>query len=640
MPERRQELFDGYRLNLMERSDAGTPRIDGALPRLLGSILEANPGARFNDAATYLPGISPLPRLADATFADQLNTIAARSGPNDPPDVQDTAQVFAEFAGQLGAYLEYAHLLHDTALREPNLDQADRADIRRSQTALASAAREAIREVPDALETSLRKVEANLALVEHELANDSPSNERVQTLQTEIQAHKQTLAFLQNVLADYQTRPETSHLSTVRAHLDLQDVQERLAKPIGTVDRSKIIIGSAISQGVQTFLHLGEVRSWMNVIADNHISRSDALGVLGRAGLSGSVTGLAHEAIGGFMKPVIESGLQAIGIPTLKPVKADAIVPKPLHSAVGEYGEMLQKSSQALADEKAQVDQEHLRVSNKQLRSDTVLALGDTIAYIPRSAIQTLRQGLEDLGGFNLDTPHVLSSFSAIGSGMAGAAKAAVQLKTTYTDPQGRTFHTFEPQRTSQTSLPHKLKQSLDITQAKVRSNFYSKMASGVQAATLSGIVPKTSDSEPINGAQRAKNALLSMAGPVAYLSSIYANQAVPSEIKAHKGKIEPGDRLANAAFNIAAQNRPHLPRATGADSYLRPLENTYHALRGVLQVAPQATTEALNLLDRGVTEVVRRTAAAVKSNEPPSSQTVDDQPTSSTPPQAPGSHP
>lgn len=85
LPERHQELFGNYRLDLMERGSTDMPRIDGALPRLLGGMLEANPGARFDDVAAYLPGISPPPRLTDPRVADRLNEIAARSEPHSPP---------------------------------------------------------------------------------------------------------------------------------------------------------------------------------------------------------------------------------------------------------------------------------------------------------------------------------------------------------------------------------------------------------------------------------------------------------------------------------------------------------------------------------------------------------------------------
>lgn len=624
LPERHQQLFDDYRLDLMERGSTDLSHINGALPRLLGGLLETNPGSRFNEVTSYLPGISPPPRLADPVFADRLNEIAARSEPHSPPDIQETTQVFADYAGKLGDYLEHAHLLHDSALREPNLSLTDRADIRRSQTALASAAREAIKSVPDALETSMNKVNANLTLLEHELNETAPSDDRVKTIQTEMDAHKQTLAFLQGVQTDYQGHSKVKHLATVQAHLNLEDVRERLSKPLEATEKGKIIVGSAIVQGVQTFLHLGEVRSWMNVAASSHIPRNDALGTLGRSVMAGSVTGFAHEAIGGLMKPILENGLQALGVPGLKPVKADIIVPKPLRSAVGEYGEVVKKSSHTLAEETTQADEERLRVSNKQLRSDTVLALGDSIAFLPRGAIQVLRQSLDDISAQDLATPNILSGFGALGSSTAGAIKAAVQLHTAYTDPQGRKFAIFEPQRTPQTGIGDKIKQSLDITQDKVRSNFYSKMASAVQGSFISGLMPKADSSTSLSGGQRARNALLGMISPITYTSSIYSNQAVSAEIKARKATIEPGDRLTNAAFNIAAQHRTQLPRATSADSHLRPLESTYHALRGALQVAPQATTEVLNLLDRGVTEGVRRVAAAVTADKPAANRTID----------------
>ncbi|MCG8157777.1 hypothetical protein JMY81_12950 [Brenneria goodwinii] len=630
LPERHQELFDNYRLDLMERGSADMPRIDGALPRLLGGMLEANPGARFDDVAAYLPGISPPPRLTDPSVADRLNEIAARSEPHSPPDVRETAQIFAEYVGKLGDYLEHAHLLHDTALREQNLSQMDRADVRRSQTALASAAREAIKSVPDALETSLNKVKANLALLEYELTETAPSDDRIKTIQTEMKAHEQTLAFLQGVQTDYQGHSKVKHLATIQAHLNLEDVQERLSKPLKSTEKGKVIMGSAIVQGVQTFLHLGEVRSWMNVAASTQITRNDAPGYLGRAAMAGSVTGFAHEAIGGLMKPILENGLQALGVPGLKPVKADTIVPKPLRSAVGEYGEVVKKSAHSLTEETTQADRERLRVSNKQLRSDTVLALGDSMAFIPRSAVQVLRQSLNDAGVADLKTPHILSGFGALGSGTAGAIKSVVQLHTSYTDPQGRKFAIFEPQKTPQTSIGDKIKQSLDIRQDKVRSNFYSKMASAVQGSLLGDLTPKTNSSTSLSSGQRATNALLGMSSPITYLSSIYSNQAVSTEIKARKGKIEPGDRLANAAFNIAAQHRTQLPRATGADSHLRPLENTYHTLRGMLQVAPQAATEMMSLLDRGVTEGVRRVAAAITDDKATSNETTGDDPPAS----------
>ncbi|MFC3396819.1 hypothetical protein [Brenneria rubrifaciens] len=627
LPERHQELFDSYRLDLMERGSPDTSQLNSALPRLLGGLLEANPGSRFDDVAAFLPGMSPPPRLTDPSIADRLNEIAARSEPHLPPDVKETAKVFVEYAGKLGDYLEHAHLLHDTALREPDLNQTDRADIRRSQTSLASTAREAIKRVPDAFETSQNKVKANMTLLEHELTETSPSDDRVKTIQTELKTHEQTLSFLQGVQADYQEHSKVKHLATVQAHLNLEDVQERLSKPLQATDKGKVIMGSAIVQGVQTFLHLGEVRSWMNVAASNKITRNDALGYLGRAVMAGSVTGFAHEAVGGLTKPILENGLQALGVPGLKPIKADTIVPKPLRSAVGEYGEVVKKSSHTLAEETSKADQERQQVSNKQLRSDTVLALGDSMAFIPRSALQAMRQGIDDVSATNLSTPHFLSLFGALGSAAAGAIKAMVQLHTTYTDPQGRKFSIFEPQKTSQTSIGDKLKQSLDLTQERVRSNFYSKMASAVQGSLLTDLTPEASSSASLSAGQRSTNALLGMTAPITYLSSIYSNQAVPAEIKARKKQIEPGDRLANAAFNIAAQHRTQLPRATSENSRLRPLENTYHALRGVLQVAPQATTEAMSLLDRGVSQGMRRIAAAVTADKPASNGTVDNQP-------------
>ncbi|RBP57446.1 hypothetical protein [Brenneria salicis] len=242
LPERHQQLFDDYQLDLMERGNADLSHTNGALPRLLGGLLETNPGSRFNEVTAYLPGISPPPRLADPVFADRLNEIAAHSEPHSPPDIQETAQVFVDYAGKLGDYLEHAHLLHDSALREPNLSQTDRADIRRSQTALASAAREAIKSVPDALETSMNKIHANVTLLEHELSETAPSDDRVKTIQTEMDAHKQTLAFLQGVQTDYQGHSKVKHLATVQAHLNLEDVRERLSKPLQATEKGKIIV--------------------------------------------------------------------------------------------------------------------------------------------------------------------------------------------------------------------------------------------------------------------------------------------------------------------------------------------------------------------------------------------------------------
>lgn len=492
----------------------------------------------------------------------------------------DQQQAFTEHAHQLSRHLAMLHL-----------SGKDQPAIRGEIAEYSKQASQSIyRSLVDALDT-LKKRAATLG----------PSE--VDTVQKAITTLQQSLKQLDTVLRHAQLDAYIDELNNAHQSLGLKG----WAGPI---------LAASIPQFVSSLTHLGYVRSATGEATSKLFSGVRWRELVGGSTLTGATAGIAHEGVNSVVKPVFQAIFHATTLAqkadmvSLKPVPGDRVIPDPLPFKNSD-GALKNKPPEELARELDRIKAQRERLSHKRALGTTTHIAGEAVPYAMFGGAHAIRQILNDLTSINGTTIDA----KALASGAAGAVTAgahtAIQLGTTFTDAQGRSFPVYQLDRPPK-SLSAELAKGLDLRKTTVRSAFTSKLFSGIQSATLSAVLPPASVAKrpsianvgpsPLTTLQIVGNALLAAAGSVCYLSTLYSSQAIAGENAARRNVSDVSpvmfDRTQTAIQNILRPGRtdlPHLTSRTTLRGIPHQLENVTHVARGALQVVPQTMTDLTN---------------------------------------------
>ncbi|MEQ4501037.1 MAG: restriction endonuclease, partial [Pseudomonas sp.] len=333
----------------------------------------------------------------------------------------------------------------------------------------------------------------------------------------------------------------------------------------------------------------------------------------------------------------------------LKAIDTNSVIPDPFELK-SEHGELIRKTPEEIAQDKAFVKGERAVLNQKKVQGSSTHPVGEMMAYSAFGGSQAVRQMLNDLHQINGQTLSARALASGFGGAVSASSQTLLQLKSTYVDPAGRKIPVFTPDR-AETELKKDLAKGMDLREASVRTTFYSKAISGIQSSALtSALPPVTAQPEGARGTLSTGNILRNMAlaatGSISYLSTLYANQSVTAEAKALKdagmgGATPMLDRTETALNNIRHPNRaslPHTFQPSTLSGIPRAMESAYHMGRGALQLPTQMAVDTVRVLADGALNGVSSARAALTPAKPPEARGSADElrNTAPTPPSSP----
>jgi len=622
-------------------ADTGRPTISPTAALLIGVMLEIE--GKDSSIEQKMPfeviaeGLAP-ERFALKKFqSSQLQqTLTKFADPGVAPAKAEVEHLIKGHAQAVADQLEHFQLMHNAAkatLGDGGL--RDMNTLALSQTSFSEYAGRAAKSIEKGMEDSIALVDSHIQALDERLAN--PGDASQSTLMEDkhaLESARQTLVDLKSAFPESH---EAKRLKTIVAHAGLDDQVKELNQQIRTVGGWRgagPIVAAAIPQFLSSMTHLGYVRSATNDKMQQTVPANSSDASMLRAAVVGLVAGVAHESFTNFLKPVVQSGLQATGLNDrlnmlpLKGIDTNSVIPDPFELK-NQKGSLVRKTEQELSADKALVDGERAVLNQKKVQFSSTHPLGEMIPYGAFGGGQAVRQLLNDFNQINGQTVHA----RALTSGMAGAVSAATQtvaqLNSTYIDPDGRKIPVFTPDR-SETKLSKELAKGLDVyNDAGVRTAFYSKAVSGIQSSALTAALPPLATA-PAGGGLSAGNVLRNMAlaatGSVSYLSTLYANQSVSTEAKALKdagegGKSELTSRTETALNNIFHPDRESLPHTFQPGTLggiPRKLEDAYHIGRGALQLPTQLVVDLARAAEGSVKTGLSSLSNALKPDSLP----------------------
>lgn len=561
--------------------------------------------------------------LADASQAQQalihqLNELAEDL--QNPPDLNTyrnvlTAAVRAQ-ADLLGAHVA----LYEQALTDPQLSAADRQHIERSETAFALHAKQTVSLIPDALKGALAKADATVNALK-QLKQPSEDWEHISTMLDDLVEHTSIDGEFKDALDNAKLPAE---LQKLHQHND------------GWVATAKAAAAGAVPQMLASGLAFGFARA---------VVESAVPDLKAQAFATAPVMAAAHEVGTNLLKPMSQ---EMMGGWALKPVKASEVIPNPNPRVIvdGELKPLTAEQKDAAMQEVDELRGRHL---NAQQANKNGTGIGEAEAFGAFGLAQGIRQGI------GLAKPHIpVEQFgprtlaSMAGGLIMGGVQSGAQLRSTVADRRGRELptHTFKevdkPLANRLAKAASDAVLASDPSNPEVRQSLFSKTYGSLAGLGSAMAVSSAAGSFGSNTrAQQLGQVLMAALGSPALLIPAYASFQAGTETKAHQAALEqehkaqdlPGPgataptpasnfpRTQTAIQNILSPDRDDLPHGSMPGTWGRAAENTYHRVRGGLQVASQIPTELTEL-------AIKKAIAGVGSN-------ADDEATPQ-PPEAP----
>ncbi|NWA02083.1 hypothetical protein [Pseudomonas gingeri] len=569
---------------------------------LEGKYLEEHPRAAFPIINAQLfperdeQGRFLLPdALADSARDTrlQLHKALGELGKNPgAPDLAAYGQVLEQaitqqtelFAGKAAQYAE--------VLARPGLPEADRAQVLRSEQAFARHAAQVANEIPQALKQAQSKAQATVDALRH---LNQPAAEWEGINQQLKELVKQTS---QN--GDFKDALDNARLPVTLA--DLHQAND------GWAATTKAFVAGAVPQMLASGLAFGFARAAVEAaIPDNLPVQLFA---------TGAVMAAAHEVGTNLLKPM---GQELVGGWSLAPVKASEVIPNP-NPRISIGGVIQAPDAEAKAQAKTAVETLRGQHKNAQQANKNGTGLGELQAYGSFATAQAIRRGL----GFAAPQLHVNNvgprTLASMGGGvLMGGVQSSMQLRSTATDERGRELptHTFKQvdkplsQRLAKAAGDAVLASNPSDTE--VRQSLLSKTFGsylGLGSAALVGAAGRAVGAA--GPAQKFGQVMLAAMGSPALLIPAYASFQSGPESKAHSAALKaradsqalPGapaestasafPRTRSAVQNILDPDRADLAHGTLPGTAGRVAENTFHRVRGGLQVASQVPTELI----------------------------------------------
>lgn len=596
---------------------------------LIGSLLQAEPLPFEVMAERLSPERYQLKQFQGSDLQQRLEKFAQ---PGQIPDKAEVGQLIKGFAQSVADQLEHFQLMHDASPATVGQHaKADKATLAVSQTALGEYAGRASKAIGEGLSNSIASLDEHISALDLTLQGAEEGDKA--SLHADRQALVDAKTTLVGLHADFVKSPEAKRLASVAAHTQLDNVVSDLVTARNTVGGWKgagPIVAAAVPQFLSSMTHLGYVRlSTSDKLRDTIPETSSDANML-KASIVGMVAGIAHETVNSVVKPLFQAALQKTGLNErlnmvpMKAVDTNTVIPDPFELK-SEHGELVKKTPEEVAQDKAFVKSERALLNQKKVQGSSTHPVGELMAYSAFGGSQAVRQMLNDVHQINGQTLSARALASGFGGAVSASSQTLLQLKSNYVDPQGRKIPVFTPDR-AETDLKKDLAKGMDLREPSVRTTFYSKAISGIQSSALtSALPPVTAQAEGARGTLSAgtilRNMALAATGSVSYLSTLYTNQSVTAEAKALKAAGMGGatpmlDRTETALNNIRHPNReslPHTSLKSALSGIPRAAENAYHMGRGALQLPTQMAVDTVRVVEEGVLNAVASAREALK---------------------------
>ncbi|WP_122761575.1 type III secretion system effector HopM1 [Pseudomonas viridiflava] len=626
---RHTQLLQAFKAEHGTAPVSGAPMISSRAALLIGSLLQAEPLPFEVMAEKLSPERYQLKQFQGSDLQQRLEKFAQ---PGQIPDKAEVGQLIKGFAQSVADQLEHFQLMHDASPATVGQHaKADKATLAVSQTALGEYAGRASKAIGEGLSNSIASLDEHISALDLTLQDAEQGNK--ESLHADRQALVDAKTTLVGLHADFVKSPEAKRLASVAAHTQLDNVVSDLVTARNTVGGWKgagPIVAAAVPQFLSSMTHLGYVRlSTSDKLRDTIPETSSDANML-KASIIGMVAGIAHETVNSVVKPMFQAALQKTGLNErlnmvpMKAVDTNTVIPDPFELK-SEHGELVKKTPEEVAQDKAFVKSERALLNQKKVQGSSTHPVGELMAYSAFGGSQAVRQMLNDVHQINGQTLSARALASGFGGAVSASSQTLLQLKSNYVDPQGRKIPVFTPDR-AESDLKKDLLKGMDLREPSVRTTFYSKALSGIQSSALtSALPPVTAQAEGASGTLSAgailRNMALAATGSVSYLSTLYTNQSVTAEAKALKAAGMGGatpmlDRTETALNNIRHPNReslPHTFQKSTLSGIPRVAENAYHMGRGALQLPTQMAVDTVRVVDEGVLNAVASAREALK---------------------------
>lgn len=626
---RHTQLLQAFKAEHGTAPVSGAPMISSRAALLIGSLLQAEPLPFEVMAEKLSPERYQLKQFQGSDLQQRLEKFAQ---PGQIPDKAEVGQLIKGFAQSVADQLEHFQLMHDASPATVGQHaKADKATLAVSQTALGEYAGRASKAIGEGLSSSIASLDEHISALDLTLQDAEEGNK--ESLHADRQALVDAKTTLVGLHADFVKSPEAKRLASVAAHTQLDNVVSDLVTARNTVGGWKgagPIVAAAVPQFLSSMTHLGYVRlSTSDKLRDTIPETSSDANML-KASIIGMVAGIAHETVNSVVKPMFQAALQKTGLNErlnmvpMKAVDTNTVIPDPFELK-SEHGELVKKTPEEVAQDKAFVKSERALLNQKKVQGSSTHPVGELMAYSAFGGSQAVRQMLNDVHQINGQTLSARALASGFGGAVSASSQTLLQLKSNYVDPQGRKIPVFTPDR-AESDLKKDLLKGMDLREPSVRTTFYSKALSGIQSSALtSALPPVTAQAEGASGTLSAgailRNMALAATGSVSYLSTLYTNQSVTAEAKALKAAGMGGatpmlDRTETALNNIRHPNReslPHTFQKSTLSGIPRVAENAYHMGRGALQLPTQMAVDTVRVVDEGVLNAVASAREALK---------------------------
>ncbi|WP_434698138.1 hypothetical protein [Pseudomonas sp. D1-1] len=573
---------------------------------LEGKYLQEHPDIPYADISNKLfakaNGKAPASMtgrlLADAKQAQQTlihELEKLTEDPQRPPDLEAYHKVLTE-AVRAQTDLLGAHVaLYEQALTDPQLSTADRQHIERSESAFARHAQQTVGLIPGALKTALTKADATVSALK-QLKQPSEEWEHISTMLSDLVEHTSVDGEFKDALDNAKLPAE---LQKLHQHND------------GWVATAKAAAAGAMPQMLASGLAFGFARA---------VVESAVPDLKAQAFATAPVMAAAHEVGTNLLKPISQ---EMMGGWSLKPVKASEVIPNPNPRTIVD-GELQPLPIEQKEIAMQEVDEQRSRHLNAQQANKNGTGIGEAEAFGAFSLAQGIRQAI------GLAKPHIpVEQFgprtlaSMAGGLFMGGLQSAAQLRSSVPDRRGRELptHTFkevdEPLANRLAKAASDAVLASDPSNPEVRQSLFSKtygsLAGLGSAMGVSFAAGRFDSDTPV---KQFGQVLLAALGSPALLIPTYAGFQAGAETKAYQAALEqerkaqelPGPgapapppasnfpRTQTAIQNFLSPDRADLPHGSMPGTWGRVAENTYHRVRGGLQVASQIPTELTEL--------------------------------------------
>lgn len=568
---------------------------------LQGQLLALNPNLGFAELAPLLNVGNEQALMAlipgGEAFQALENTLRTSfSAPADlhhPPQLSALTQALDEHLSQIAKHIDGHASLYKEVLAKTELNGTERADVQRSQAAFGA--------VADRWAGNIHEHVLDLCFAVSDSRLDDAQRylERLDGLPETTPELAQRVAVAKEVVEQWQAVTEhfenaskkfTKEGPIVDAlrHLHFEDHVAALnAKNAGFFTHLLAFLNAGTSQGLASMLQFVLARAYVDPNAA--ISKVDI-----QSFDQGLTLGAVHETLDNVLKPIARDALAVLGAPDVDRVPPQEVIHNPPR-AITENGVYRELAPEELELAQAQVDAAAKEFINAQQDYHNGTMKGDMITFLTQGGAQMGRQAVDLLSQVNAGTVVARLASSFVGGFFMSGWHTTGQLGKKY-EHNGVSIPTHvvkdyptDPVVTIFKDTLSKALTKSDPRKTEVRENYLSKGAAGIEGMYgYNGMRVPIDNMDTSTAAGKAASIILTGIQAVSLLAPFYANKQSGEESKSDKT-----NRLSSALLNIKEPDRETIPHGTKPGTWARTAENTYNRLRGLMQVAPQATTES-----------------------------------------------